>query len=190
MENKKENVDVAIVLASLQEQAKPLLKQLAKINVSDNVTYERKAVRIEALKHLAKLAIEKEKSLVDPLTKVIKDIKGLFAPFKKMVDAAEAEAKAEMLEYYQETEKQKAKIAEKLSSGKIKNMSTAVKNMAALDIVSTSSSLRNQWVLEMVDENETPREYLVPDEVKIKAAFKAGKSVPGWRYVQKKNIAI
>jgi len=190
MKEVKTNVDAAIVLAALQDQAKPILKQLAKVNISDNTTLELKASKVAALKALGKLAETKKASLIDPLKQVIKDINALFAPFETLVEEAEKNAKEDILAYDKKVETAKAKVQTNLAQGKIKKLSTATSKVAALEIVSASSSLRNKWVLEEIDANVTPVEYMVPDRAKILKAFKDGKKVLGWRYVQKKIVAI
>jgi hypothetical protein len=187
MKKKSEDTSAAIVLASLEKEAKPLIKSLQQIKVKDKDAYKLLAEKTKALKQLGKLAEAKEKSLIDPLKKVQKDIKELFAPFYATIKKLDNEAKASMLKLVEVNETKEEKIKNDLTSGKIVNLSTAVKKIADLSI---DSNVRSPWVLEEIDAGVTPREYMVPDLVKIRAAFKEGKTVLGWKYVQKKTIAI
>jgi len=179
-----------IVLASLKKEAEPLFKQINKLVITDGESYNLKSAKVDALKQLGKMAAEKEKTFTEPLTKLLKDVRELFAPFKYMVGETENAAKAEMLEYITKVERQKEKIKTDLEAGKIAKLSTAVRKTAELEINSPSSSIRKVWVLEINDIGDIPREYLVPDEAKIREAFKAGKKVSGCTWSQKNTIAI
>lgn len=190
MKEVKTNVDAAVILTALQAQAKPLFKQLSSVKISDNTTLELKASRVAALKQLYKLAETKESSLVDPLKQVIKDIQALFKPFKDLIDQAEADTKKEMVDYDADVERKKEKIKTNLAEGKIKKVSTAVSNIAAIEVHTSSASFVNRWTVEEVNAKLTPLEYLTPDLAKIKQALKEGKQVKGWKYVQKKSVSI
>lgn len=182
--------DALIVLTALEKEAAPLFKQLSKLSISDADTYNAKSAKVDMLKQLGKQAEAKEKSLTDPLTQVIKDIRALFNPFRTIVADAEKNAKAEMLAFQDKMERQRIKVAADLESGKIAKLSTAAKKIAETEIISPTSSVRKVWTLEITDVGDIPREYLVPDEAKIKEAFKAGKKVTGCKWEQKNTIAI
>jgi hypothetical protein len=186
----EKQVDAAVVLKSLEKDAAPLIRALQKIAIKDLDSYNLASSKVSALKQLAKIADAREKSLTDPLKKVLADIKDLFSPFKKMIAKLEDDVKTEMLEYHMKVEKQKAKVEENLANGKIVNLSTAVRKMAELEVIPTSSQTRQIWVLEEIDTSVTPIEYMVPDRAKITEAFKRGEKVLGWKWVQKKTIAI
>lgn len=188
-ENTKE-LDAAIVLASIQKEAAPLLRSIRAIQITDGKSYNNKAAKVEALKKLSRLAKAKEETFTAPLTKLIKDVKELFAPFRQLVSEAELSAKNEMLGYSNKMDEEKERIKEKFESGKIAKLSTAVRKTAELEINSSSSSIRKIWTVEEIDASLTPKEYMVPDVAKIKEALKAGKKVAGWKWVQKKSIAI
>ena len=183
-------LDAAVVLASLEKEAAPLIRAVNKIEVTDNDSYNKLSEKVAALKELKKLADEKEKSLTDPLKKVITDIRSLFLPFTTMVSKLEIEAKDLMLAHVQRNKAKQIAITNDLQNGKIAKLSTATKKLSQLELTATSSQVRKIWVVEMVNPELTPREYLVPDEVAIKAALKAGKKVPGWKMVQRDTIAI
>lgn len=185
-----EKTDAAIVLETIKLEAAPILKKLNRIEITDTVSYNKMAENIAALKQLAKLAKDKEESLTKPLKKVSNDIKALFNPFVKLISETEKQCKEYMTRYLIEVEEKKNKIKEDFENGKIAKVSTAVRKTAELEVTSTSSSVRNVWVVEEVDASLTPRQYLVPNESAIKEALKAGKKISGWKLVQKKSIAI
>jgi CDP-glycerol glycerophosphotransferase (TagB/SpsB family) len=185
-----ERTDAAILVEALRTEAAPLFKRIERLRIVDNESYNRVAESVAALKQLAKAAETKEKSLTDPLKKVSNDIKALFKPFRELVDNTEKVCKADMTKYLISVEDKKNKIKEDFESGKIVKLSTAVRKTSELEVFSPSSSVRNILVLKEVDASLTPRDYLVPDESKIKEALKNGKKVPGWKLAQKKSIAI
>lgn len=182
--------NAAIVLKAIEADAAPLFRQLKELTIEDGTSYNLVSEKVDALKKLGKLAGEKESSLTDPLTKVIKDIRALFAPFRSLVAEAEKNAKAEMIAFQEKMEREREKIKNDLESGKIAKLSTAAKKIAATEISSNTSSVRKEWTLEIEDVGDIPREYLVPNEAKIREAFKAGKKVSGCKWYQKTNIAI
>jgi len=186
----EKQVDAAVVLKSLEKEAAPLIRALQKIAIKDLDSYNLMGEKISALKQLAKIAEAREKSLTDPLKKVIADIKDLFSPFKKTIAALEIGIKEEMLEYHEKVEQKKLKVKENLQNGKIVNLSTAVRKMAELEVIPTSSQTRQVWALVEIDASATPIEYMVPDQAKIIAAFKRGEKVLGWKWEQRKIIAI
>lgn len=182
--------EAAIILAALQDEAKPLFKQLQKISVTDNDSLNLKAAKLDALKTLGKLAAEKEKSLTDPLTKVIKDVRALFAPFRTLVADAEEITKLEITEHIKLMKAKQEKVKDDVGTGKIAKVSTGVRKLAELEVHSSVAQIRKTWVAVEIDASVTPREYLVPDRAKIKEALKAGKKVLGWEYKQEIGIAI
>lgn len=185
-----DTVSAAVVATALHKEATPILKKLQANIIKDNFDYNMTAQRVSQLKELAKQAREKESSIITPLKKAIKEIQSLFSPFLHLIEDGEKNAKAEMIAFLHKMEMEKEKINEQLVSGKIAKVSTAVRKLEALEIKSADSSVRKVWVLVETDATLTPREYLVPDETRIKEALKAGKIIPGWRMEQQKIIAI
>jgi RNAse (barnase) inhibitor barstar len=190
MKNQNDKVSAAIVLKAIEDEAKPLLKKLGKVVITDNKDFENASVITKQLKGLMKLADDKEKSLTDPLIQVVKDIRLLFKPFKDEVKLMEEGVKQNMLAFVAKQKQLEAKVESDLASGKIKKVSTAVAKQAALQVSSSSSQVRKVWQAVEVDASKTPREYLIPDEAAIKAALKDGKKVNGWKWEQVESIAI
>lgn len=187
---KNEATNAAIVLKSIEADAAPLFKQLKKLTVTDGTSYNLVSDKIDALKQLGKQAEEKEGTFTVPLTKLIKDVKSLFAPFRAMVAEAEKTAKLELAAYQDKMELEREKIKSDLEAGKIAKVSTAAKKIAATEISASTSSVKKVWTLEIEDVGDIPREFLIPDESKIREAFKSGRKVSGCKWYQKTTIAI
>jgi len=184
-------ISTAVVVKGLEKEAQPYFKKLRAVSsIKTKEDYAIVSKNASQLKEIGKIAKAKEDSIVNPIMKGIKEIKALFKPFKDQVYVAEANAKTMLLEYQNKLEEDRAKLTEDFKDGKIKKASTVVDKMAELDVDDESSSVRKIWRAVCVDESKTPREYLVPDEAKIKEALKAGKKVPGWVWKQNKTIAI
>jgi hypothetical protein len=190
MKDTTKPLDAAVVLAALEKEAAPLIRSLNKISIVDNDSYVIASQKVSALKQLKKMADEREKSLIDPLKKVISDIKTLFEPFTSKVNQLEIEFKQQMLEHDRKLEAAKEKVKKDLQGGKIAKLSTAARKLSTLELAPSEATVKKIWVLEEVDASLTPREYLVPNESKIKEALKAGNKVAGWKMVQKKTISI
>lgn len=99
--------------------------------------------------------------------------------------------KIRIIEFRNAQEKAVEKLAEQFSTGEIKKVSTLVrKQNELLDTSSDFAQVRKVWKLTIVNEKLIPAKYLIPDDVAIKAAFKAGLKVPGCKWEQETNIAI
>jgi len=181
------NIDASIVMKSLEKQAAPQIKQISSLKVVCKDDYNTAAELMKSVKNIAKQAKEKEESITDPLKQVIKDVQSLFKPFRNQVAELEADTKSKMLAFVSSTTKAIAQVNERFESGEIKKVSTVISKTNALEI---DSNVRKTWKAVPVNPTQTPREYCIPDEVKIREALKAGKSVRGWEWRQVESINI
>jgi len=184
---KNNNVDAAVVMKSLEKLAAPQIKQISSLTIKSKDDYATAAELMRSVKNIAKQAKEKEESLTEPLKQVIKDIQSLFKPFRNQVAELEADTKAKMLAFVASTTKQIQAVNERFENGDIKKVSTVISKTNALEI---DSNVRKTWKAVPVNPTQTPREYCIPDEVKIREALKAGKSVRGWEWRQVESISI
>jgi len=140
-------------------------------------------------KFLDKLKDEKEE-LTKPINDSLKAIRLRYKPLEEPLEEAKEYLRGEQKRYQTEQVKiqmaEEARIAEKLSSGKIKKLETAVRKIGEIDkpedlVIAESGTVnfRKEDVLRIVDKSKIPLEYLIPDEKAILAAFKAGKKVDG-----------
>lgn len=187
----KKSTSTAIVVKSLEKDASPIIKKLEKITaVKTKQDYEDAAAQLKLLKGLKKVAEEKEKAIVDPLKTAIKNVQELFEPFIDNVIDLEKNYKGMMLDFINKQDEKKEKLLDNFSTGKIKSIEKYTEAVIANSVSNTNASTRTTMVVEVEDEKLIPREFLVPNMVKIKEAFKTGKTVKGCKYVQKKGIAI
>jgi hypothetical protein len=190
MKDETKKVDAAVVLASLMAEARPIIKKLTSVAIVDNDSFNLKAERIAALKELETRRAAREASLTDPLYKVIDDIRELFSPLKQIIEAAEKQAKAELIEYDDLVDRLKEKINNDFESGKIAKLSTVTSKLANLENHHTNASIKRLYKLECMNTKLTPPEYLIPDTKAIEAALKAGEKVKGWKLTVVKSAAV
>jgi len=138
---------------------------------------------------------EEEDKIVGPLKATIKVEQGRWKPFKDALKPAIDSLRKRMGAYQlAEDEKaaaKKAKIAERVGSGKGKlKLETAIEQADAVEgpeskIATENGSVgfRKDRKCEIIDATLVPREYCLPDLVSIRAAMKNGiEGLPGVRY--------
>ncbi len=187
---KPADVSASVILSALRKEAKRPTDKISSLTIKSNEDLDTAAVLLKELKSYAKQADDKEKSLTEPLTKVVKDIRALFKPFKDSIEQIEADTKLKMSVYLEQNKAALKKLDADFDSGKIKKVSTLVTKQAVMHISSSSMQVRKTWTAIEVDAKKTPREYLVPDLPSIKEALKAGKKVAGWKWEQVDTIAV
>lgn len=185
--NIKERVSTEVVVKSLEKSAAPLIRKLADFKIKSNDDYSKAMELTKDLKNIAKEANDQLKSIIDPLKQATDAARNIFRPFQTKVTNIEQTVKIAMLEWQQSLMTKKAQLADKFESGEIKKASTFLKKEAELEV---TEGVRKVWTAIPVNVKKTPREYLVPDEAKIKEALKAGKKVEGWEWKQVPQIAI
>jgi len=143
---------------------------------------------------------EKKNSILRPLNEAIKNIRQLFFPIEKKLEDAELSVKKEIEKYHLEkeakAEKEKQKIAEKVESGKI-SFEKAIEKVEKIEeapknIQSENGIIGFRTIKKVVIENPEllPREYLVPDEVKIRRDVLNGKEIPGVKVYEEKVSVV
>ncbi len=190
MTNTTPNADALIVLKALEKDSKKAIKQLSDLVINDQASFDLAGETLKGLKTLGADAEAKEKSLTDPLTKVIADVRSLFKPFRSQVALVEADVKQKMLSYLTANKAKEQKLLADFDAGKIKKVSTVIAKQKTLEVSNGAAQVRKVWTAIAVNETLTPREFLIPDKVAIKEALKAGKKVAGWKWEQVDSIAV
>jgi hypothetical protein len=181
---------VQIVMQSLIKKAKPLQNKLSDLEVVTQNDYDNAGALMKTLKQLAKEAEVEEKKITTPLNETLKAVRDHFRPFKDSVAELEQSTKSKMISFVAKQELKQKKLERQFESGAIKKVSTLVAKQEELNIASSSSKIRKVKVLVVKNSKLIPREYLVPDEAKIKAALLEGIAVAGCVIEEQNNIAI
>lgn len=186
----KDQVSTEVVVASLEKQAKPLEKKLMSYSkITTQEDYDTAAALMKQLKELSKQADEKEKEITEPLKGVIKKAIALFKPFKDKVASTEVTLKLAMSIFVEGKKATTAKLEQQVTSGKI-GIAKFTEKTAELSAKSSFVKERSVKVLVIEDIAKIPREYMVPDEVKIKKALKMGMKVSGCKLEEQISLAI
>jgi len=187
----KNSIDTsaAIIVANLEKESKTSFKKLEKFEVKTEEDYTIAGDLLKQLKTFKKHAEQKESSIVDPIKQGLNEIKLLFKPFYSKVDATEAATKSAMLAYITKKQLEAAKIQEKFDKGEIKKVSTLMDKLAPTQVA--AKGIRETKYVEIENENLIPREYLIPDMVKInQAMLKEGLKIKGCKIETRKGLAI
>lgn len=186
----KEQVSTQVVIQAIEKKTKSTLIKLENFEVVDNATYDKVATMVKELKTYKKEAENQEATILNPLQAAVKATKDLFKPFYLNVANIELLTKSRMITFLDNQKAKELKLKEKFEDGSIKKVSTLITKVADLQVSSNSASQRTIKEIEIVDLAAIPREYLVPDMVAIRKAFKEGIKVEGCKEVTKISIAI
>jgi len=150
------------------------------------------------IKTVGKIIKDKKESITKPLNEALRNARAFFAPIEGQWNEAERIVKSKMLAYQQAEQikaaKQTEKIEKKVEEGKMSFDKAAEKIEQATPektVEAKSGAVQFRTIKEVVIEDETkiPREYLVPDMVKIKKGALAGVSITGVKVVDKQVVA-
>lgn len=144
-------------------------------------------------KGLDRVVLEKEK-VTKPLNEALKQERARWKPFETMCEEAIEIVRKKMTVYQTEktrlVQEEEAKLAARVGEGKGKlKMETASRMIDEIDapeksVAAESGSVRFEKVkmFRIVDLSLLPTEYILPNEVKIRAAMKKGEEIPGVEY--------
>jgi len=163
-------IDIVISTSENLSYAKDLAKQAREI--SKWIEDKRKEVTkplLDKKKELDTFA----KDLISGLNDSTADLRGQILNYEMKLEA-ERQVELERIEAEKQAEIEKL---EKIESPVLKQeLITEIENKKTGEIthLEKSTSLRKTWTFKIENENHIPREYLIPDERKIKQAIKEG----------------
>lgn len=195
---KEPEISTAIVLSSIEKDAKPLFSKLNKItSITAQADMDLAGENMKALKGIADIAYTKEQETNEPNKEAIKNIKlamkkvtELFAPFHLKINAEETRIKNLIGEFLDAQDTAAAKLEADFESGKIKKVSTFAGKMASTQVVNGAAKRKKVKKLFITDPSKIPRQYLVPDEDAIWNAIEDGKKVAGAEIRKVNQVAI
>lgn len=183
-------INSLVVAKSLEKKSLPIRKKVSDLEVVDQESFDLAASLIKQLKAYVKESKAEEDKIADPIKEALANLRAHFKPFNDSIAALEFDTKLKMSVWVEGQQKKQLKVAEDLESGKIKKVSTFISKSEALQVKSPSASVRKVKVLRITNEKLIPREYLVPDEAKIKADLLKGISIAGCKIDLENSIAI
>tara|TARA_R110000751_G_scaffold48916_1_gene108693 strand:- start:462 stop:1046 length:585 start_codon:yes stop_codon:yes gene_type:complete len=129
-------------------------------------------------------------AITKPMLEAKRQVDNFFKPALNALKSAEVSFKGSMAAYHREVEakRQAALDAAQTAEGDELVEALAVVSQAAPKTKGTYAKDTIEPILE--DESKLPREYLMPDMQKIRAAAKAGIGIPGVRLERKTSIVV
>jgi hypothetical protein len=171
-------------IETLKEQEARMLQAVSTIVIKTQDDYDQVTLLGKKVSAYIKSIDDKEKAITKPINDSLKQIRAMFKPFKEVAEAKKDEIKTVMSAYLAEEAKKRqaeeARLVARLERGTIKE-TTVVNKLATIEAESTVTSGTTTSVLKVkvLNIKDIPEEYLIVDEAKIKAAYRAGVEVPG-----------
>jgi hypothetical protein len=187
---KKKEVSAQVVLQAIKKRAAPIEKKVSDLQIKSNDDYDRAAQLLSQLKAYDDEAEMQRTSITGPLNTALKATNALFKPFKDHIAFIVADTKEKMKAFVVLQEGKKNALETAYAKGQIKSVSKFTSDLASAQVSSGHAAARTIKILRIVELLKIPREYMVPDEAKIKQALKDGLTVAGCILVDDKQIAI
>lgn len=184
-------------VAVLEKEVSPIVNEATAIEIKNDKDMKVATEILSRLNIARDRTIEKMETITKPQKEAIKAAESIFKPFivkaKSAIDIIRDKMSSYQTEKIEAARKEEAKIAARIGEGKGKlKIETAVEKMKDIEkpaetVIAESGSLkfREDLVYEIEDLSKIPLDYLIPDEVKIRKAMKAGIRLPGVKYSTK-----
>ena len=151
------------------------------------------------VKQVGKIVAAEEKKQLVPARATVDAIRTFWSPYKTAYQEAEDIVKGKVLEYRKRataaTEAKEEKVLDKVDRGEL-SAEEGMERIAKIAPPATTTSAANgkieihkRRVAVIVDEAALPREYLVPNTVKInEAVLRQGLTVPGVKVEEREEV--
>lgn len=183
------------LISQVEGQVNPIIERAMAVSQVTDVGTEAAAVEfLVQIKKVAKAVDDQRTFLVKPLNDHVKEINAKFKPYLNLLDEAEKKVKDGMTAYRQSAEfkaleekrlalEQEAHLLVQEGDTKaLQEVADAHKEASALapkSVQAESGKAHFRTIKKFEIVGEVPREYMMPDEKKIKAAIDNGANIPG-----------
>lgn len=183
----------------LEKKVSKLMQAVENQSISSNEEMMQAGELRKEIKTVAKTAKEEKEKATKPLNDVLKTIRDWFAPLEENCKKAIVIVESEMRKYQNEIDEKRRKAEaeaqkivdaaqKKLEEGKmtetafektVEKLETKLETVP--EVITKSEDFHTRVIkkVRIVDALLIPREYLVPDTVKINTAVKSGTIIPG-----------
>lgn len=186
-------------LVPLRAQVTKLETQAQAVQIETQENYTQAVDLVSRIKETGALIKNKKESITKPLNEALRNARDLFAPIEQQFANAEAIIKTKLLDYKrkvdEEARKKEAAIAARVEKGTLK-LETAEKKLDLVERVENTTrgkvgevQIRKVKKIRIIDEAAIPRQYLIPDEVKIRKDALSGVVIPGCEVFEEETIA-
>lgn len=170
------------------------------LTITNDDEYKAALAEGTAIKTQLTAIVARKEIITKPLNASLKSVRELFKPLEAAGESALATIKGKMLNYTREKERKeeetKQKLAQRVERGtmkpetlvkKLENMPTAAPTVQTEEGKATTKTVQ-KW--RVIDKSKIPVEFMEPNMVAIKAAFKAGNPVPGVEQYEEKELSL
>lgn len=187
-------------LATLKTQVTKLEDQVNTLSVTSPDEYKSAIDIVSKLKETGSTIKNKKESITKPLNEALKNARDLFRPIEDQFKQAEMIIKGKMLDYKrkvdEEARKKEEQIAKRVEKGTLK-LETAERKIDEVQRIDQTTKsdigevqVRKVKKVRITDETKIPREYLVPDMVKIRREALGGKEITGVEVYEDETMAV
>lgn len=187
-------------VTSLFTQEHPVVQKAEKFEITKE-TLEDAALFLIEIKRASDAAEEEKRRALNLILALEKVERGRWKQFEDSIKKARAIMDRKILEYNEAVRqaaiKAKAALDAKIESGRLKNPEKIVAQMEAIKeperrIFTGGGSLleKDHKTVTIIDEKLIPREYLVPDMVKIRRDALAGVEIAGVEVTSEKRTSV
>lgn len=177
-----------------------LEKQAQSITISSADEHKKAIDLVAVLKETGSKIKNKKESITKPINEALKNIRSMFKPIEDQFESAEEIIKTKLIDYTrkvnEEARKKEQAIANRVEKGTLK-VETAERKMGEIEKVEkTTKGEKGEVQIRMIkkvrieDETKIPREYLVPDMVKIRKDALGGKEIAGIVVYEEESLAV
>lgn len=187
-------------LIALKGQVSKLEKRAGAVAINSPENYKEAIDLVTQLKDAGSRIKNKKESITKPLNEALRNTRELFKPIEEQFYNAEKTIKMKLLVYKTEinkkAEEKEAKIAERVDKGTLK-LETAERKIEEVERVDQSTKgnfgdgiqIRKIKKVRIINEAVIPREYLIPDMVKIRRDALGGKTIEGIEIYEEESVA-
>jgi len=185
-------------LAPIQANVSKAEQAATQLSIKTDEDNNKASELLIKIKTVGKQIKDAKEKITKPANEILKNARAFFSPMEKQFDNAEFIVKGKMGEYkmaqdakaLKETQKIEAKVeAGKMSFEKAAEKIEAVTPQKSVETKSGGVQYRTIKEVILEDESKLPREYLVPDMVKIRKVALAGVEIAGVKVVDKQVVA-
>lgn len=189
-------------LAVHKARATRVSNTIEKMTIASEEDYSKAGDYLLEIRKARKEVVEKKRGILDPINLAAKRTREFFKPVEIMLDQAQGKAERAMLDYRRQAEAEEkakeAELEEKMDRGEITIDEAIGEAEKVQQPAKTVYGARGRTTVRVtedveVDLTELPREYMLPDMVKIRdhALGRSGhdrRNIPGVKIVQREAI--
>lgn len=178
----------------IEKEVRLVISRSEEIKIASKEEMAKATDFLGIIKAAQKRIAEIKAGIVKPMNEALANARAFFAPYETKLTETEGRIKTAMIEYSNKVEAEEKKIADRVNRGTMK-FETASKKIEEVKVEKTVEAdkgkatfvIRREVVI--VNEKDLPREYLIPDMVKIRRDALTGVKIAGVEVREVKTVA-